>query len=1474
MQILYCGVKSSSPDDSGDRAEEVVLRELRQAGHEVTVQVESESGLATRAGIASQFEVGRSDNALASTAGALAADVAVMVRAERYDVVIIRGIELNRILMEDEALAGRLWALLTEADLESQITSGDKAEPLLQTIVQKSRVTLVENGESLRSVKRAVPLAHHQVFHIAEAGSLSTESRAAWVSLPDLATLSSAQRRVLVYRDRPVDAGPKWARETYAMAHSLASPDVHIILMCHDAFSLFGTDFSARSPFVTLVEPPSATHQILNGQLLPRFAAWHVAVAAKGLDCAVVLSDDIEMVVFGFSNDYLRGRLWPLVRLASLNEFNERKNAFEQLTATVSQLVFVDHDSRALFESRISEATSKTVVLPKLGLVENDTISLRVNDAGSSSLLKQYLDRATANYSSVPKNDKLYRVLAVGHDFKFAGELLDILSHREDIELRADHWVSQTKQDESQSRDLIDWADVIFCEFASHNAVWYSWEKRPGQTLIVRFHGYELFSPWIQDINLAKVDMFVFVSEFYREKVIETLGWPREKTAVIPNVVDILDLSRPKGSNSRFHLGIAGIVPILKRPDRALDLLELLLESDERYTLHIRGRNPWEYGWMWQQDDVRESYEAFYERLALNPKLRRRVAFEEFGPDMGRWFQNIGWVLSPSYRETFHLAPVEGMASGAVPVVWEREGAYEIFGFEWVHQDTNSAAEYIIRANASETEYNKITEAAANHASQFDVAKNSDKWLELIFTNGNSYSDFPAPNILAERQEVVFSTNESAINLLRLMSVLHRDGDFARMEEVAAAHPDLAKDLPPHFLFDSRWRDGVKAMREAPPTFIERTYGTAYLARPDTLMFAADSRSGQGSAYPLPTAWIDDVESGQLRLVSVASAALDPHLDTTVYGRSSIAINGLPAIQLALRNSSRLSIAEFVMAAADALVREARVVRPAAIAAQGDFWVAFPALIAARRLGVPFLVAESQSDEPLSLLCRAEADGVLSADSSIRLLTQQATSKYYSAVDSSTQRQLAKLKVGVIADHFTSQTISTSFEAVALSRSQGYTQVASLALDAIFVESAWEGPDSEWRRGVAYYADGISDLEKIVNVARARNIPIVFWNKEDPVHFKAFERTAAMMDHVFTTDADMIGCYLQSSGSVAKTVSSLPFYAEPEIHNPLPSDRPYNHSISYAGTYYGDRFKERSIELHSLLNVAKRHGLTIYDRQVNIPNSPYHFPPELKSLVREGVPYEEVLHVYKAHPVNINVNSADDSPTMFSRRVVEIAASGSVVLSGKGRGITEQLQGIEAGGSDARWAELLEVWMSDENSRLCEAWRQMRTIARSHLASQAMTLLMRTAGVPVASPQLPSYGVVVSTLEKEDVDSILGQTWRPVVVFNDSVDSMGALSLRKRGISVHALGDESAPQIEWFGSWTNVPTDTYYEDILHATRFGAWDYLSGRHYEDGDGIGKPIVELQCNGVFSELRRWQTDLDSSPLNPLTWVMPRS
>ncbi|MHA7221491.1 glycosyltransferase [Arthrobacter sp. RHLT1-20] len=428
-----------------------------------------------------------------------------------------------------------------------------------------------------------------------------------------------------------------------------------------------------------------------------------------------------------------------------------------------------------------------------------------------------------------------------------------------------------------------------------------------------------------------------------------------------------------------------------------------------------------------------------------------------------------------------------------------------------------------------------------------------------------------------------------------------------------------------------------------------------------------------------------------------------------------------------------------------------------------------------------------------------------------------------------TARKLSELTIGIIADEFTLEGLRGESTLVELRPDSWRRQLDAQPLDALLVESAWEGIDGLWKQKVGFYDDErFSTLRDILEHCNAVGVPTIFWNKEDPVHFNRFSRTSAHFDHVFTTDSDCIRRYKAEAGPRQRTVASLPFYAQPRLHNIVPSERPYDHSVAYAGSYYGDRYRARSAELASILDVAKNHGLSIYDRQHLNPESPYRFPDHLARYVRGGLSYVEMVDAYKSHPVHINVNSVDGSPTMFSRRVMEVAASGSAVLSGRGIGVEHMMNGLVPVIERSEDLDLLVTeWMNNEPARIRDAWLAYRHVHRGHTAAHRLAYILRTAGLTVDAPALPGYAVFVESLTPEIASALAVQTVQPDRIYSTDDGAAADLPVEIVTDFSDAARMAHAEGLRFIGfPGTGHRDRTVFEDMLTATSFGTWSSVA------------------------------------------------
>ena len=105
--------------------------------------------------------------------------------------------------------------------------------------------------------------------------------------------------------------------------------------------------------------------------------------------------------------------------------------------------------------------------------------------------------------------------------------------------------------------------------------------------------------------------------------------------------------------------------------------------------------------------------------------------FDRFGPDVASWLRRIGFVLSTSDDESFHLAPAEGMASGAVPALLPWPGAETIYDPRWIHASPAVVADALTALAVDGWEN---ASAAARHEAGEKFALNavSTQWVDLI----------------------------------------------------------------------------------------------------------------------------------------------------------------------------------------------------------------------------------------------------------------------------------------------------------------------------------------------------------------------------------------------------------------------------------------------------------------------------------------------------------------------------------------------------------------------------------------------------------------------------------------------------------------------------------------------------------------------------------------------------------------------
>lgn len=337
-----------------------------------------------------------------------------------------------------------------------------------------------------------------------------------------------------------------------------------------------------------------------------------------------------------------------------------------------------------------------------------------------------------------------------------------------------------------------------------------------------------------------------------------------------------------------------------------------------------------------------------------------------------------------------------------------------------------------------------------------------------------------------------------------------------------------------------------------------------------------------------------------------------------------------------------------------------------------------------------------------------------------------------------------------VMDEFTSGCFEQDVNLIQPRPDNWYALAEKYKPELIFIESAWKGNQGSWQYRVAEYANKPGqEVAQICQYAREKGIPTLFWNKEDPVHHEKFMCTAKLVDHIFTTDANMKDSYRVKTGN--QNVHALPFAAQPALHKPAPlaGRKPL---ACFAGSWYGDRHAERGQAMRWLLEAANKHGLDIYDR--NYGTGVFSFPEEYQAGIKGSLPYKELCDEYSRYRVFLNVNSVTESPTMFSRRVFELMACGTPIVSTYAHGIENLF------GSDAVWMvhsrkeaeEALHTLMTDDAEWQKRSLAGIREVFARHTYAHRLNDIFERLGIEYRMRTDPAIILVAQAQSQAELD--------------------------------------------------------------------------------------------------------------------------
>lgn len=296
-------------------------------------------------------------------------------------------------------------------------------------------------------------------------------------------------------------------------------------------------------------------------------------------------------------------------------------------------------------------------------------------------------------------------------------------------------------------------------------------------------------------------------------------------------------------------------------------------------------------------------------------------------------------------------------------------------------------------------------------------------------------------------------------------------------------------------------------------------------------------------------------------------------------------------------------------------------------------------------------------------------------------------------------------RLALVADEFTSALLAYDADVTNLTPANCLERLETEHFDLFMVESVWFGSEKSWDTlwKDAKVGNGLFlRLVEAIACCRRRGIPTVFWNKEDPEHYELFLPIARLFDQVYTTEAACVDNYRADLGH--DRVGTIGFAAQAQLQTPFLQTGQQRAGVAFAGSWYRGKHAYRARQQADLLTAGLDFGLDIYDRALRDKTGQFTYPPEFRANIVGTLDFYRVCTAYRQYDVFLNVNTVSESETMCARRVFEIAASRTAIVTTPSRAVDRIFgDAIPNGEGVAFFREAIGTYMREPSRRIRDA---------------------------------------------------------------------------------------------------------------------------------------------------------------------------
>ncbi|ULG72684.1 glycosyltransferase [Macrococcus brunensis] len=320
-----------------------------------------------------------------------------------------------------------------------------------------------------------------------------------------------------------------------------------------------------------------------------------------------------------------------------------------------------------------------------------------------------------------------------------------------------------------------------------------------------------------------------------------------------------------------------------------------------------------------------------------------------------------------------------------------------------------------------------------------------------------------------------------------------------------------------------------------------------------------------------------------------------------------------------------------------------------------------------------------------------------------------------------------KKRVGIICDEFLYNSYKDVVDLVYIPHD--YEDI-DLNFDFVIVATAWTGIEKSWS-GLASLNGAVRQRAiELISLLKAKQIPVIFYSKEDPVNYDVFKDLATHCDYIYTSAIEIEDTYREYTEN--DNVSTLSFGINPHYHNPVGTrtdlSRRYKDEIIFAGSWMV-RYPQRNKEAARIFDAIIKNDteLTIIDRNLELQRSRYYFPLRYIPNVTGPLSHGNLQKIHKIFRWAINVNSVKYSDTMYANRIYELQAFGNLLLSNYSVGVNNKFPNVFILNHQTDFKTIFNN-LSEDDLKSIQA-KGIRNVMRSETTYHRMLQIMNDIGI-------------------------------------------------------------------------------------------------------------------------------------------------